>query len=326
MKDMYKKITLIVWLWLWLWLWITTSFAAGTDYSSLSNNLAFAPGLQATTQGYDLLSGKVVQNVPLVKGNIPFTMQYHASLRLEGEGGVNLYQELDEGGIADWTNEYSGYVITSTAPSTNVSTFIIQLPRSSEKYIITKDGGKFKRLYYNGAGQFEAKTFYSDNLKDISFNQVNGAIVIVKDGVKFTASISKILESNFGASAIQAYLFKFTEIQYQDGRKLNLVYDNGYNLIQVKDNRNNILNILREYKKAGATNQSYLERKLITGVELISGSNTQRSTITYQEAQVKSIINPSKIETRYTVSAINSVVVGTVIFQYEDQSRGYWIQ
>ena len=52
----------------------------------------------------------------------------------------------------------------------------------------------------------------------------------------------------------------------------------------------------------------------------------QRSSINYQETRVNSIINPSTIETRYTVTAINSVVAGTFLFQYENQSRGYWIQ
>lgn len=307
-------------------LWITLSFSGtGTDYSSLSNNLALAPGLQATTQGYDLLSGKVIQNIPLVKGNIPFTMQYHASLRLEGEGGANLYQELNEGGVADWSNEYSGNIVTSTGTN-GVQVFLIQLPNSSEKIIITKDQGKFKRLYSNGAGQFEAKTFYSEDLRDISFSQLNDALVIIKDGVKYTAGISTGLSSVFGSVTIPSYIFKFTAIEFQDGRKLNLTYDNGYNLIQVKDNRNNTLNILREYKKNGATSQSYLERKLITGVELVSGNSVQRSSINYQETRVNSIINPSTIETRYTVTAINSVVAGTFLFQYENQSRGYWIQ
>lgn len=323
MKIIFNKIVLL----LITWLSLSICFAAGTDYSALTNNLAIEPGIQGATKGYDLLSGKVTQNIPLVKGNLPFTMQYHATLRLEGENGPNLYQELDEGGVADWTNEYSGSVITSTIPSVNTSVFIIQLPGSSEKYLVVNEGGKLlKRIYHSGAGQFEAKTFYSENLRDISFKQVNSSIVIVKDGVKYTASIYKNLESVFGSTTIPSYLYKFTEIQYQDGRKLNLSYDNGYNLVQVKDNRNNTLNILREYKKIGSSNQTYLERKLITGVELISGSNVQRSNITYLENQVKSIIDPSKTETRYTISSINSIVAGNFTFQYEDQSRGYWIQ
>ncbi|WP_151763982.1 RHS repeat domain-containing protein [Acinetobacter soli] len=324
MKEKYNRIIFL----LTMCFSLSMSLAAGTgtDYSALSNNLATVPEIQGATQGYDFLSGKVVQNIPLVKGSIPFTMQYHASLRLDSEAGVNFYQELDEGGVADWTNEYSGYVMTSTNTSTNVSIFVIQLPGNGEKYLLSKEGGKFKRVYYNGGGQFEAKTFYSENLRDISFNQVNGSIVIVKDGIKYTASIYKNLESVFGSKPMPSNLYKFTEIQFQNGRKLNLSYDSGYNLIQVKDNRNNILNILRNYKKAGSSNQSYLERKLITGVELISGSNVQRSTITYQEAQVKSIIDPSKTETRYTVSSIDSIVAGTIGFQYENQNRGYWIQ
>ncbi|MDO7540441.1 RHS repeat-associated core domain-containing protein [Acinetobacter nosocomialis] len=323
MKKIFNKVILF----LLTWLSLSICFAAGTDYSALTNNLALEPSIQGATKGYDLLSGKVIQNIPLVKGNLPFTMQYHASLRLESEGGANLYQELDEGGLADWSNEYSGQVITSTIPSSNTSVFIIQLPGSSEKYLISREEGKIlKRIYYNGAGQFEAKTFYSEYLRDISFNQINGSIVIVKDGVKYTASIYKNMESVFGSTTIPSYLYKFTEIQYQDGRKLNLSYDNGYNLVQVKDNRNNTLNILREYKKFGSLNQTYLERKLITGVELISGSNVQRSSITYQENQVKSIIDPSKTETRYTISSINSIVAGNFSFQYVDESRGYWIQ
>lgn len=59
---------------------------------------------------------------------------------------------------------------------------------------------------------------------------------------------------------------------------------------------------------------------------MVSGNSVQRSSINYQETRVNSIINPSAIETRYTVTAINSVVAGTFLFQYENQSRGYWIQ
>lgn len=322
MKNTYQKILLLVVSWIWM---AISHAGTGTDYSALSNNLAVSPGLQAKAQGYDLLSGKVIQNIPLVKGNIPFTMKYHASLRLDGEAGPNLYQELNEGGIADWSNEYSGNIVTSTG-TTGVQTFLIELPNSSEKIIITKDQGKFKRLYYTGTGQFEAKTFYSENLKDISFNQVGDALIIVKDGIKYTAGISTGLSSAFGSTTIPSYIFKFTSIEYQDGRKLNLSYDNGFNLIKVQDNRNNTLNVLRDYKRIGASSQSYLERKLITGVELVSGNSVQTSYITYQEAQVNSIINPSITETRYTVSSINSIVAGSFSFQYEDQSRGYWIQ
>lgn len=327
MNNLLKKITMFC-----VWFYAVTTYAVtNTDYSALSNNLAITPGIQAKTQGYDLLSGKVIQNIPLVQGSIPFSMQYHASLRLNSEGGPDLYQELEEGGIADWTNEYSGYVITSTAPSTsttpNVSTFIIQLPGSSEKYIVTKDAnGVFKRLYYSGGGQFPTQSFYSTSLRDISFSQVNGALVISKDGTKYTAAIYKTLDSVFGSTTIPSYIYKFTKIEFQNGKKLNLNYDSSNNLIQIKDNRNNTLNVFREYKKAGATSQSYLERKLITGVELVSGTNTQKSTITYQEAQIKSIANPSKMDTIYTVVGINSIVGGQLSFQYENQSRGYLIQ
>lgn len=323
MKTVYKKIILLIT----IYFFTIASYAiTSIDHTALSNNLAVSPGIQSKTLGYDLLSGKVIQNIPLVRGNLPFSMQYHASLRLGNEAGVDLYQELDEGGIADWTNEYSGSVVTSTSAD-KTSTFIIQLPGSSEKYIITKDSiGKFRRLYYTGGGQFASQTFYSTILRDISFSQANGAIIIVKDGIKYTAAVSKILSSVFGKTTIPSYLFKFTQIEFMDGRKLTLSYDNGTNLVQVKDNRNNILNILREYKKVGATSQSYLERKLITGVELKSGSNTQKSAITYQEKQVKSIIDPNKIETRYTLTKINSVVVGEFNFQYEDKVRGYLVQ
>lgn len=327
MNNLLKKITMLC-----VWFYAITTYAVtSTDYSALSNNLAITPGIQAQTQGYDLLSGKIIQNIPLVQGSIPFTMQYHASLRLNSEAGSDLYQELEEGGIADWTNEYSGYVVTSTAPSTsttpNVSTFIIQLPGSSEKYLVTKDAnGVVKRLYYSGGGQFPTQSFYSTSLRDISFNQVNGALVISKDGIKYTAAVYKILDSVFGSTTTPSYIYKFTKIEFQNGKKINLNYDSSTNLIQVKDNRNNTLNILREYKKTGATSQSYLERKLITGVELISGTNTQKSTITYQEAQVKSIIDPTKTETQYTITSINSIVGGQIFFQYEKNFRGYWIQ
>lgn len=332
MKSLYKKISLFVV----SLLWVTLSFCAtGIDYSALSNNLALAPGLQATTQGYDLIGGKVIQNIPLVKGNIPFTMQYHATLRLDSEQGANLYQELDEGGVGDWTNEYSGYIVTGPAQATDPSTgvtkdvtiFGIQLPGSSEKYIITRDNeGVIMRLYYTGGGQVPSRSFYSGNLRDISFTQINSAIVIVKDGVKYTASISKRLDSPFANTTATSYMYKFSKIEFQDGRYLNLIYDSAVNLIQVNDNRNNILNIFREYKRNGAQSQSYLERKLITSVELKSGTSVQRSSINYQETQVRSIIDPSKTETLYTVVGINSIVGGQLIFQYENQSRGYWIQ
>lgn len=323
MNILLKKIAILC-----VWFYAIATYAVtNTDYTALSNNLAMTPGIQAKTQGYDLLSGKIIQNIPLVKGNIPFTMQYHASLRLNGEGGPDLYQELDEGGVADWTNEYSGQIITSTAPTTNQSTFIIQLPGSSEKYLITKDGaGTIKRLYYTGGGQFPTQSFYSNNLREISFSQLNGAIIVEKDGIKYTAAISKSLDSVFGNTTIPSYLFRFTKIEYLDGKKLKLSYDNNVNLIQVKDNRNNVLNIFREYKKIGAINQSYLERKLITSVELISGNSVQKSSITYKESQIKSIANPSKIDTIYTISEINSIVGGKIFFHYENQIRGYLIQ
>ena len=314
---MYQKITLLFTAWLW------TSFCfAAVDYSALSNNLAELPGIQSTTKGYDLLSGKVTQSVSLVKGSIPFTMQYQASLRLSSDGGVDYYQNLDEGGVADWSNEYSGYIMTNSALPSGMRIFIIQLPGSREKLLINFMDGKWKRIYYSGSGQSPAQTFTSENLKDIAFSEIGNTVIIVKDGVTYTAATSKTFTS-FGKTS---KLLKFTQIKFQNGRQLNLTYDNGVNLIQVKDNRNNTLNILRDYKKTGAHEQSSLERKLITGVEFISGSDIQRSTVTYKENQVKSIINPNQFETQYTITDIDSIVVGKLSYQYENQSRGYWLQ
>lgn len=315
MNSLLKKIVFI-------WLsWICMSIcAAATDYTALTNNLAALPGIQPQTQGYDFLSGKVSQNIPLVKGPIPFSMQYHASLRLSSDGGVDYYQELDEGAVADWSNEYSGYIITNPTPGTNGErAFIVQLPGSSEKYIIAYIGGKWKRIYYSGSGAAPAQTFTSEDMRDLSFSEVNGVVTIIKDGVTYTAGISKPLTS-FGKTD---KLLKFTSIKFQDGKLLTLSYDNAINLIEVKDNRNNILKILREYKKAGVSTQSTLERKLITGVELISGNNTQKSTISYQETQVQSITDPSKQETRYTLVGIQSLVAGNFSYQYEGLLRGY---
>ncbi|MGA6136394.1 RHS repeat domain-containing protein [Acinetobacter dispersus] len=315
MNLLLKK---VVFLWLWL-IWVTVSSAA-TDYTALTNNLAALPGIKSQTQGYDFLSGKVTQSIPLVKGPIPFTMQYHASLRLSSDGGVDYYQELDEGAVADWSNEYSGYIITNPTPGTNGErAFIIQLPGNSEKHIIAYMGGKWKRIYYAGSGAAPAQTFTSEDLRDISFSETNGVVTIIKDGVTYTAGISKTLNS-FGKTD---KLLKFTSIKFQDGKVLTLSYDNGINLIEVKDNRNNLLKILREYKKAGATSQSSLERKLITGVELKSGSDTQKSTISYQEVQVQSITDLSKQETRYTLVGIQSLVAGNFSYQYNNLLRGY---
>lgn len=293
---------------------------AATDYTALTNNLAALPGIQPQTQGYDFLSGQVTQRVPLVKGAIPFSMQYHASLRLSSDGGVDYYQELDEGAIADWSNEYSGYIITNPTPGTNGErAFIIRLPGSSEKHIIAYMGGKWKRIYYSGSGAAPAQTFTSEDMRDISFSETNGVVTVIKDGITYTAGISKPLNS-FGKTD---KLLKFTSIKFQDGKLLTLSYDNGINLIEVKDNRNNLLKILREYKKSGATTQSYLERKLITGVELVSGNNTQKSTISYKETQVQSVTDPSKQETRYTLVGIQSLVAGNFSYQYENLLRGY---
>ena len=302
-----------------MWLWVNVCFAA-TDYTALSNNLAALPDLQSSTQGYDLLGGKVVQNVPLVKGQIPFSMQYHASLRLSSDGGVDYYQELDEGGVADWSNEYSGYILTNITPGTNGErAFIIKLPQSSDKLIVAYMAGKWKRIYYSGSGAAPAQTFTSEDMRDIIFSESNGVITIIKDGITYIANISKTFDS-FGKSD---KLLKFTSIKFQDGRQLTLSYDSGVNLIEVRDNRNNILKILREYKKAGSQSQSALERKLITGVEYLSGSNSQKSTISYQETQVASIVDPSKQETRYTITSINTPFSGKISYNYGNQLRGY---
>jgi RHS repeat-associated protein len=300
---MYKKIILFIT----AWMWITLCFAA-TDYVSLSNNLAAIPGVQSKTQGYDLLSGKVSQDIPLVNGSIPFSMKYQGTLRFSSEGGLDYYQNLDEGGVADWINEYSGYMMTD-ATSVKVGTvFIIQLPGSVEKYFLINLGGKWKRIYYSGSSQTPAQTFLSEDLRDITFLPSLGSVTVIKDGVTYVADIAK----NYNILNKKDTLLKFSQIKFQDGKQLKLSYDNGTNLIEVKD-----------YKKVGAVNQSALERKLITGVELVSGSNVQRSTITYQESQVSSIMDPTKQETQYTIASIESSTVGKVFFNYENLLRGY---
>jgi RHS repeat-associated protein len=310
---MYKKIILFIT----ALMWITCSVAA--DYVSLSNNLAAIPGVESKTQGYDLLSGKVTQDIPLVNGSIPFTMKYQGTLRFSSEGGLDYYQNLDEGGVADWINEYSGYMMTDATSTKAGTVFIIQLPGSVEKYFLINLGGKWKRIYYSGSSQAPAQTFLSEDLRDITFLPSLGSVTVIKDGVTYVADVAK----NYNILNKKDTLLKFSQIKYQNGKQLKLLYDSGTNLIEIKDNRNNILRILRDYKKLGAGNQSALERKLITGVELVSGSNVQRSTITYQESQVLSIMDPTKQETQYTIKSVESSTFGKVFFNYENILRGY---
>lgn len=316
MNNLFNKIVTLIC----LWILTTTTFAANNigEITGLANNLAEIPGIRSTTQGQDALSGKLIKSIPLIKGNIPFSMNYETTLRYSSDTAVDYYQNLQEGAVANWTNEYSNYIMTDGNAGNQGSVYIIQLPGNSEKIYFVYDQGKWKRIYYSIGGFSSAQTFLSDDTRDVKLLTTGPVVTIVKDGVTYIANIS----TTYNVLTKSDTLMKFTKIIYQDGRQLTLSYDNGINLVQVKDNRNNTLNILREYKKAGATDQSALERKLITGVELISGTNVQRSTINYQESEVQSIVNPAMKETRYVVSSIDSIVGGKIFLNYTNIMRG----
>ncbi|MFX6895543.1 hypothetical protein ABTH72_19155, partial [Acinetobacter baumannii] len=60
---------------------------------------------------------------------------------------------------------------------------------------------------------------------------------VTRAGVVYSATVSKSINNEI--------LFRFNKITYPNGNTINLSYDNQLNLVQVTDNKNNKLSLVR---------------------------------------------------------------------------------
>jgi hypothetical protein len=58
-------------------------FAFADDFASISNQLSKAGNIHSCTKGYDLLSGQIGTQQPLIKGALPFVLNYQAAVRAD---------------------------------------------------------------------------------------------------------------------------------------------------------------------------------------------------------------------------------------------------
>lgn len=305
------------------------SFAA-TDFAGLSNGIALTAGVQSASTGYDTMSGTTSYSVPLVAGPLPFSMQYARTVRSrEMDDNYQLQMGFEESAMADWFNSYSGQIlfIANSATPNNKPLITVKLPGSRENYFFYIDSAtqRLNRAYGLMLGG-TAPIYHSENLKEFSSFTISGSSFnIVKDGIRYEANVYRPMATTETLSpGFQYTLVKFTKISYPNGKVISLGYDSDLNLISVVDNRNNSLTFDRNYKKAGASTQTALERKLITGVTARSGTNQHMAGISYNEVQTTALDNPALTETRYVVKSINSHLSGKLTFGYDSQPRGSW--
>ncbi len=275
-----------------------------------------------------MLEGSVAHSVPLIKGALPFTLNYNANLRALGGGTLLYYTSKAEMGVPDIDSNYSGFFLNGTlAPkdSTKVynNVYIFRLPGSNTVYFFAKSlNGSLSRIYTTGGTASLGSYFESPTTREITMTQVGTSFVIRKDGVVYTtnAAVPYILDTNPAQQGGSFTLSRFGSISYPSGTRLTLSYDANQYLMTVNDNRNNALVFQRNYKSAFSA-QTIAQKALITGVTYTSGNDTQTATIQYQEQQIANPLVRDQNITSYSVNGVNSPAFGQYTYQYTNVFR-----
>ncbi len=77
----------------------------------------------------------------------------------------------------------------------------------------------------------------STDFGEIKFSIASNSMTVTRAGVVYSATVSKSINNEI--------LFRFNKITYPNGNTINLSYDNQLNLVQVTDNKNNKLSLVR---------------------------------------------------------------------------------
>ena len=211
-------------------------FVYADDFASISDHIGKTAGVQSCTKGYNLFAGKIGYQQPLIKGALPFVIDYQAAIRADGLSGMDYFIGQSQQGAADWGNNYSSFMLVQSGSGSAIYQF--KLLGSNESYIFISVNGVLKRAYVYGGLSSLGGGFLSTDTREITLTQSGSSFIVKKDGISYTFGSSTIL--NTGAyAAPTTNLLRITSMVDPRGKSLSLNYDANNNLMLVKDNRNN---------------------------------------------------------------------------------------
>lgn len=253
--------------------------------------VSYDPNIKSCTAGYNLLSGQVNFNKNLISGALPYSLSYRRATR---------HQTIDQEnsiGADSWSDNYDGFVNvfygtyrTRGGYYIRVTNYVIKLPNDSHRYYFKNGPTGFTEIGYpepdlrekNRAlyrlytsSELEASSlpgegmvggYASKDFGEIQFNIGSNSMTVIRAGVVYSATVSKSINNEL--------LFRFNKITYPNGNTLNLSYDAQLNLVQVSDNKNNNLSLIRNGSQ-------------ITSVSLNSGTqgDIQKYDLSYSSVQ-----------------------------------------
>ncbi|NAR51562.1 RHS repeat domain-containing protein [Acinetobacter haemolyticus] len=277
--------------------------------------VSYDPNIKSCTAGYNLLSGQVNYSKNLITGALPYSLSYRRATR---------YQTIDQEnsiGADSWSDNYDGFVnvfygtyLTKGGYFIPITNYVIKLPNDSHRYYfkngptdfteigypepdVREENRALYRLYTSseleasrlpGEGSFGG--YASKDFGEIQFAIGSNSMTVVRAGVVYSATVSKSINNEI--------LFRFNKITYPNGNTVNLSYDTQLNLIQVADNKNNKLSLVR--------NGSH-----VTSVSLNSGTqgDNQKYDFSYSSIQAGITGYPQLTQIKNTKNSRKEVYV-----------------
>lgn len=122
---------------------------------------------------------------------------------------------------------------------------------------------------------------------------------------------------------VETVFTRAANVTYSNGTTLFFDYDNNLNLIRVADNRNNVLKIKREYGAGALSSQNIYESRLVTGVELVSGTvgDGQSAILEYESFDSKIILTGETRKT-YALAKVSATTISDLNFEYKSTEIG----
>lgn len=195
---------------------------AAPDVVAQKYAAANSPGIKSCTAGYDLLSGDIAYQQPLISSKLPYSLNYKAPLRLNLSAAQTFAQP--ENTTSGWSDNYQSSVIIQNidATSTQYQNYSVQQMSSgfynlstsnpitssfSAKLIIVRLAGEtvdtvfkeqdsvFTRLYSADAIR-DLNTYtigqlsWSSDLGEYNLSRIGTNLIIHKYGIKYTISSS----------------------------------------------------------------------------------------------------------------------------------------
>jgi len=233
---------------IWLCLWGVLTLFAQIVYASpdiVAQNYASArsPGIQSCTAGYDLMSGDISYGQSLINGALPYNLNYRAPLR-QNLSAAQIFSQPEESS-SGWTDNYqshiiienyssetieytkaswvpsawfNGYYLTTSDPrvieSYTAKIIRIRLPGESVDTLFKEQSGNFSRVYsadaINDLSYYGVRNLsWNSDLGEYQLSRVNGQLIVVKNGVKYSISTNSYNMSPPQSFTSTSNIFKY---------------------------------------------------------------------------------------------------------------------